>query len=124
MKKVILTLMFALSLVAMVQVPAFADPEGIPVHGIRPGGNNPRSPEEIPVAASFSVSASCIYITILSEVGNIDIELENLTTGEYSLTSVNSSTGSTIIPFSGSSGSWVITFTLASGEEYVGEFEI
>ena len=124
MKKVILTLMFALSLVAMVQIPAFADPEDIPVRGIRPGGNTPRSPEEIPVAASVSVSASCIYITILSEVGNIDIELENLTTGEYSLTSVNSSTGSTIIPFSGSSGTWVITFTLESGVVYEGEFEI
>lgn len=124
MKKVFLTLMFALSLVAMVQTPAFADPDVIPIGKLRPGGEIPRSPDEIPVAASFSVSASCIYITVLSDVGNIDIELENLTTGEYSLTFVNSSTGSTIIPFSGSSGSWVITFTLASGEEYVGEFEI
>ena len=116
--------MFALSLVAMVQTPAFADPEDIPIRSIRPNGDTHRNPEMIPFFCSVDVDVLCLYVSFLSNIGIVDIELNNYLTGEYSLTSIDSATGGTIIPFSGSSGTWVITFTLASGEEYVGEFEI
>lgn len=79
-----------------------------------------RSPEQVPIECA-SLSSS-ILVTYLSALGSVSIELENLTTGEYDQTVVNALPGSSVLPFSGTSGTWTITFTLSSGIIYYGVF--
>lgn len=81
-----------------------------------------RNPTLIPIEC-FLVSDS-IQVFFLENLGLITVEIENLTTGEYTQTVVNSATGSAIFPISGNTGSWTITFSLSDGTEYYGEFVI
>lgn len=81
-----------------------------------------RSPEQVPIECAFL--STSILVTYLSNLGSVTVELENLTTGEYSQTLVNALPGSSVLPFSGTSGTWTITFTLSGGETYYGTFII
>ena len=69
-------------------------------------------------------SASSILVNYQIDLGSVTIEIENLTTGEYSQTLVNAIAGPMLLPISGTAGQWTITFTLPSGVVYYGEFII
>ena len=97
----------------------------IPIIGTNPPSEPlHRNPGIVPISCSVDLNAFCLFVTFSYDLGDVDIVLENQTTGEYSLTSVDSATGGAIIPFSGSSGTWIIIFTLASGDVFEGEFDL
>lgn len=84
----------------------------------------PKSPSFIPIGCVYSPALSSLVATYYQDLGSTSIEIENLTTGEYSQTLVNALAGPMVLSISGSAGQWIITFTLSSGTVYFGEFTI
>ena len=85
-------------------------------------GNGPRSQSSVPITAC--VISDTIYLSFSSDLGEVDVVLEESSEGVILQTSVDSSTLSAIIPFSGAPGEYYITITLPSGAVYEGQFEI
>ena len=69
------------------------------------------------------VNGSIVYVSFTGNLGDVDYELVNYDTSEVVPGQVEG-TGLIIIPFSGDSGSYGITFTLESGAQYYGEFDL
>jgi hypothetical protein len=88
---------------------------GTPIH---------HAPAQIPIQAAYSSSHSTIFVNFLYDLGYVSVEIENITTGTFSQTTVNAAQG--IYPFmiSGASGIYEITFTLANGGVYIGSFQL
>lgn len=84
-----------------------------------PGPNSPRTP--VPISAM--VEGSAVYVTFTDNLGDIDYELVNHTTAETVSGEVEGS-GLVRIPFSGNPGFYSITFTLESGMQYYGVFNL
>ena len=82
-----------------------------------------RDPSQIPIAC-FLEEDLYLLVNYSIDLGSVSIEIENLTTGEYSQTQVNALAGPMVFPISGTAGHWTITFTLSSGVVYYGEFTI
>lgn len=83
----------------------------------------PRTPALRLFAAFLDTVSNHLSVTARFDVGNVYVVIENLSTGEYSVHSFDSSE-TAILPISGDSGCWRITLTLESGAEYVGKFLI
>lgn len=81
-----------------------------------------RGPESAPITCQ--AYSDLILLFFYSSLGNVLIEVENLTTNEYNQTVVNAQAGPMIFPISGNSGLWSITFSLSTGARYYGEFNI
>ena len=85
------------------------------------------APALIPIQAAYSSSHSShstIFVNFLYDLGYVSVEIENLTTGEYSQTTVNATQGVHPFVISGHAGIYEITFTLSNGQVYQGSFEI
>ncbi len=96
----------------------------IPLGDPSPGYNDPRSPALVPISASYVESSSCILVNFKYDLGEVDYELVNLSTSGTAYGTIDSDSGSQIIMMSGDAGYYSITFTLSSGTQYYGEFEI
>lgn len=94
-----------------------------PIMSQKPGDSPRRTPVMVPIRASILPLSILVEITI-SDRDIVGIELSCLTTGEIVQEEVPSNTGWAFIPFSGADGSYTITFSLASGIRYYGEFKI
>ncbi len=92
--------------------------------GSMEGGPTHHAPSLIPMSCYYSPVLSSILVNYQIDLGSVTIEIENLTTGEYGQTLVNALAGPMVLPISGTAGQWTITFTLASGTVYCGEFAI
>lgn len=88
---------------------------GTPIH---------HAPAQIPIQAAYSSSHSTIFVNFLYDLGYVSVEIENLTTGEYSQTIVIATQGVHPFVISGHIGNYEITFTLSNGQVYRGSFEI
>jgi len=82
------------------------------------------APTQIPIQAAYSSLHSTVFVNFLYDLGYVSVEIENLTTGEYSQTVVNALAGPMAFPISSSVGHWTITFTFTNGEVFYGEFDI
>lgn len=105
------------------------DPEeAIPLqfneHGEGGDGNNIRGGVFIPVVATYNPSTTCVCIDFVYGMGVIDIKLINLSTGEYSLTPVDSSFGNSYIPILLGCGLYRIEFISGSSILYYGYFNV
>ena len=92
---------------------------------IRPKPTNPtgapRTPSNVRITAEYD-DVACIVYAYLQNAGSlVDITIENQSTGSTTSNLV-SGNGTAMIPISGCSGNWVITFVLLNGDEYEGEF--
>ena len=67
---------------------------------------------------------SSVLLTFSSNLGEIEVEVMNTTTGGYDSGVVDSQFLSAVIPITGGSGHYLITFTLPSGRKYGGEFDV
>ena len=85
-----------------------------------PGGA-PRVPSAVRVEAEYDDVTGSVLVYLANAGTSVDVAIENLTTGESTGDTVSGS-GIAAIPISGTSGTWVITFTLLSGDIYEGEF--
>lgn len=82
---------------------------------------SPRMPSAIRIEAFYdeAVSAVCSYLTNAGT--SVDVVLSNVDTGETMSCSIPGS-GFSVIPISGTSGVWILTYTLYSGKVYEGSF--
>ena len=89
-------------------------------HGTQSGGA-PHAPSNVRITAEYD-DVACIVYAYLQNAGSlVDITIENQSTGSTTSNLV-SGNGTAMIPISGCSGNWVITFVLLNGDEYEGEF--
>lgn len=87
------------------------------------GDEGPRG-LDIPIQASYNSLSHLVSVDFLSNVGMVNIDIENEDTGTISSYLVNSAISHHSFLISGDSGLWTITFTLANGAEYVGEWVV
>ena len=127
-KNLMLCLILALTCAATARLyaeTAKTQSEGAPVVIIKKPGkpisDAPRTPAVVPISAM--VNGSTLYVTFTGDLGLVDYELDNLNTTEL-VTDQIEGTGLVLIPFSGDSGSYTITFTLSNGVQFYGEFTL
>lgn len=94
-----------------------------PFPDIDPGGR-PRSPALVPISAIYESMLSTVFLTFTSNLGEIEVEVMNTTNGYYDSGSIQTWPLYAIIPISGGPGHYIILFTLPSGQQYKGEFDI
>ena len=82
----------------------------------------PRTSSVVPITCC--VITDTIYLSFDSNLGVINVVLEEESEGIILQTPIDTSSLSAIIPFSGTSGEYYITFTLPTGTIYEGQFEI
>lgn len=89
----------------------------------RPGDPTgaPRVPSAVQISAEYDDVSGAVIAYLANAGASVDVSIENLSTGE-SYDDAISGSGMSILPISGSSGTWVITFTLPGGDVYEGEF--
>lgn len=85
-------------------------------------GNIPRTQNTVPIKAFLFDGYICVRFS--SNLGLIDTIIEEITTGLITHTIIDSSELMTVIPFAYNQGSYTITFSLSSGDIYVGSFVI
>lgn len=81
----------------------------------------PRS--EATVIAFYDTDLSCVFASLSNAGTSVDVEFINGTTDEVYEYIIPGS-GSSVMPISGSSGYWTVSFTLESGDVYYGVFII
>ena len=89
-----------------------------------PSRDKPKAPELIPFAAYYDSSVSSVLLSFRSNLGVIEVEVLNSTTGGYSSIFVDTQFLYSVIPITLGSGHYIIIFTLPSGQHYQGEFDI
>lgn len=80
-----------------------------------------RGPATFPVSGYVDQFAGYAVLSFASPCGQVHVQLQNLDDGTCVSTSVIG-TGSAMIPFSCSSGTWKMTVALSDGADYVGRF--
>lgn len=126
MKKIVLILSF-LCLVTTSSWSAEDDHQFIPIAVLDNTvvtGQTHRAPIFIPIQAYYDVFFTSVCVQFLQNIGDVDVTITNLCTGDYVEYDVDSSLGWTMLPISGEAGSYRIVFLRASGARYEGEFEI
>lgn len=128
MNKKLLWVMVGLMLTITTLASPFTTKDGdvnpIPItRGTSEGGpdGRPRTPVQPLFTANLDTDLNIISISACCYVGEVDIVIENLTTGEYIEDEFDSSVTS-YFPISGNTGLWHITLTLDSGDNYYGVF--
>lgn len=97
----------------------------IPINGAWPvDSTRRRSPELIPLKAVYCSEVPIVIISFYRNVGEVEIDLINVTTGESVSDIVSSKDGGAIISFSGDIGHYRILFTTENGRDYIGEFDV
>ena len=89
-----------------------------------PGNDIPRSPELVPISASYDSFFGAVILSFSSNLGEIEVEVLNTTNGYYDSGHIQTWPLSAIIPISGGPGHYIITFTLPSWQQYQGEFDV
>lgn len=87
---------------------------------IEPG----RSQSFIPIKAYCFQDVPFVEIFFLRDIGNVFVELINITTGQISIEWINSSYGRAHIPVSMGNGDYHIEFHVESNSVYIGNFLI
>jgi len=90
---------------------------------IDPGGR-PRSEVFVPISASYDSMLSSVILSFTSNLGEIEVEVVNTTTGGYVSGMVDTSFLSATVPITFGSGHYILLFTLPSGQRYRGEFDV
>ncbi|MBR1956581.1 MAG: DUF3244 domain-containing protein [Bacteroidales bacterium] len=95
----------------------------IPLEIITTTVDDHRSIITLPIECHYLNFMSSIQTTTTDNIGEITVEVLNTTTGEYFNDTFSSSVNTLhILPISGSSGFYSITYTTSLGGEYVGTF--
>ena len=85
--------------------------------------DGPRSPRSVEIVAYYNSDVSSVFATLSNAGVSVTVELVNITNEEYYNYEIPG-TGLSVLPISGNSGLWTITFTLSDGEVYEGEFNL
>ena len=87
-----------------------------------PGGQVPRTPTNVPIVGY--VLNNTINLFFSGDLGQMHIVLEEAFDGVLLSAAVDTAEGYVCIPFTGTSGSYTLTFNLEDGTSYIGRFEI
>lgn len=82
---------------------------------------NPGAPRSLFIEANYDSNLSCVNASLNGAGTLVDVYIENLDTEEQIYYQITGN-GNSIMPISGSSGYWTITFVLSNGDVYYGEF--
>ena len=83
----------------------------------------PRMPSGTIITASYDENTASVCAYLVNAGETVDVEFYNLTTNEYYSFEIPGS-GLSVMPISGNSGHWTVSFTLLSGTIYDGTFLI
>jgi hypothetical protein len=86
-------------------------------------GDAPRTPSMVRIEAALDTDLYSVYVKLWNAGTSVTVDIENVTAGE-SYQYFVSGNSSDVLPISGSSGYWTITFTLSDGSVYGGCFII
>ena len=89
---------------------------------IDPGGR-PRSEVFVPISASYDSMLSSVILYFTSNLGEIEVEVVNTTTGGYDVGTIDTQLLYATVPITMGPGRYLIIFTLPSGRQYKGEFD-
>ena len=84
--------------------------------------HRPHSKAIVPFEANYNAEFTSVLVRFIKDVGEVGISIQNLSSGEYNDYTINSKIGSIVLPISGDSGDYVITFTLQNGKQFLGKF--
>ena len=87
-------------------------------------GHGVRLPVQIPISASYEAMLSMVFLTFSHNLGEIEVEVLNTISGYYDSGVIDTQYLFAVIPISGGPGHYIILFTLPSGQQYQGEFDI
>lgn len=97
----------------------------IPLNPIKSYHDNNRSLIQIPIESCYMGMMNLIQSTFSGDLGEVTLEVINTSTGEISCETFDSGvTPQTLLPISGDSGYYTITYTTESGDIYEGELTI
>lgn len=82
---------------------------------------NPGAPRSLIIEAYYDSELSYVSASLSSAGTFVDVYIENQDTEEQYNYQIPG-TGNSVLPISGTSGYWTITFILSNGDEYVGYF--
>ena len=94
-----------------------------PLPEIHPG-TGPRAPALVPISVSLESLISTLFMTFTSNLGEIEVEVLNTTTGGYFSDFVDTQFLYATIPIIMGPGHYILLFTLPSGQRYKGEFDL
>ncbi|MBO5562465.1 MAG: hypothetical protein J5939_01960 [Bacteroidales bacterium] len=123
------TLLFAawatIALATPLQAETSSASDTIPVHVKTQEGlqdpSGPRVPSSIRIECEYDTTTDELIVYMAGVSGMTDASVENLDTGDSATWQLVGS-GIFYLPISGSAGLWQVTFTLANGDEFEGEF--
>ena len=122
-------LLFALNISLSSSI-AIADNTTIPIRNkqgsvIENGNHPPKAPAFIPMEVYYNSSMSALMFTFIADLGNVTVNVTNMSDGEWLEGTVNAQAGGTaLFPMSGEAGLYILTITLQNGTEYEGLFDI
>ena len=83
----------------------------------------PKAPAYVPISASYEAMISTVFLTFTSNLGEIEVEVMNTTSGGYDSGTIDSQFLSATVPLTMGPGHYIILFTLPSGQRYKGELD-
>ena len=83
----------------------------------------PKAPAIIPISANYDSMLSQIFLNVTSNLGEIEVEVLNTTTGGYDAGTIDTQLLYATVPITMGPGHYLIIFTLPSGRQYKGEFD-
>jgi hypothetical protein len=87
-------------------------------------GYIPHAPGIVPISASYESLLGAVILTFASNLGEIEVEVMNTTTGGYDSGTIDTQFLYATVPITMGSGHYLILFTLPSGQRYKGELDI
>lgn len=84
----------------------------------------PRTVVQSPIECEYNGYVNGICTTFYQDLGEVEVVVENMLTGEFFDCSVDSAAGYAVLPISGTSGYYTVSFITESGAEYSGQFEL
>ena len=95
-----------------------------PIPELDSGSHGPRAPMVVPISASYDSMLSSVILSFTSNLGEIEVEVLNTTTGGYVSDFVDTQFIYATIPITMGPGHYILLFTLPSGQRYRGEFDL
>lgn len=121
--------LWVLFLFMVIPLPMASAPENDPIEIVlRDDGMESRPSHRVPsrtlLKCDYFSCYKCVLVILTSPIGEVEVELDNRTTGEHISTAIPSGSNSQMIVCPGTEGYCTITLTLSNGKRYFGEFNL
>ena len=89
-----------------------------------PNANPPKAPAQTPISASYNSTTTSVALFFIRNLGEIEVEVLNSTTGGFCSDFIDTQYLYAISPITLGPGHYIITFTLPSGQQFQGDFYV